>query len=199
MWKISNFPILFMAVIFSGCAALASLGGGSTSTGASDVTAVASAPGPSLFNFVGTSTKFEFVSPSALLADSSRIQATLIHEQCRFHNADPPFLVPALDQKWLFAGRMNQGPTIEALEYKSILTLGLTGPQQLNPWPVKMISLSDFADDYLLERVNAMGKARPDIRNDILVEYINNSRQIRAITDDLIQKYNPQVECLHAG
>jgi hypothetical protein len=199
MRKLATFELLFAAVIFSGCAALASLGGGgsgSSSTSAGETAATVAAPGPSLFNFVGRSTKFVFASPSGLLADSSRIEASLIEEQCMFKTADPPFLVPAFDQKWLFVGRMNQGPDIQALEYKTILTLGLTGPQQLNVWPVNLVSLSDFPDAYLAERLPVIGKAQPDVRTDILAEYINNSRRIRAVTDRLIQQYNPQVECL---
>jgi len=196
MRKLSTFRLLFGAVIFSGCAALGSVGGGdSGSSGPAQTATTVAAPGPSLFNFVGRSTKFVFVSPSALLARSSSVEASLMHEQCMFHTADPPFLVPAFDQKWLFVGRMSQGPTIQALEYKSILTLGLTGSQQLNAWPVSLVSLSDFSDAYLAERLPVIGKAQPDIRSDILAEYINNSRRISAVTDRLIQKYNPQVEC----
>ena len=59
---------------------------------------------------------------------------------------------------------MNQGPTIQALEYKTIFTLGLTGPQQLNAWPVSMVSLSDFPDAYLAERLSFLGKSQPDVR-----------------------------------
>jgi hypothetical protein len=148
--KIALISLLIAAVIVSGCAALRSLGGGSSSgSAAADATAGAVAPGPSLFNFVGKSTKFVFVSPSALLADSPQIETSLMREQCMFHTADPPFLVPSFNQKWLFVGRMNQGPTIQALEYKTISTLGLTGPQQLNAWPVSIVSLSDFPDAYL--------------------------------------------------
>lgn len=112
-----------------------------------------------------------------------------------FHSADPPFLVPAFTQKWLFVGRMNQGPSLQALEYRTILTLGLTGPQQLNAWLVSLVSLSDFSDDYLAERLPVVGKAQPDIRSDILAEYLSNSRHIREVTDTLIQEYNPGVEC----
>jgi hypothetical protein len=195
MRKIGMVELLLMGVIFSGCAALASLGGGSTSSGATDAAATVTAPGPSLFNFVGRSTKFVFVSPSALLAGSSRVEASLIQEQCMFHTADPPFLVPDFSQKWSFVGRMNQGPTIQALEYKTILTLGLTGPQQLNSWPVSLVSLSDFPDDYLAQRLPAIGKTEPDERNDILAQYVNNSRRIGEVADRLIQNYNPQVEC----
>ena len=112
-----------------------------------------------------------------------------------FHNADPPFLVPTFNQKWLFVGHMNQGPTIQALEYRSIFTLGLSGPQQLNSWPVSLVSLSDFSDDYLAERLPVVGKAQPDVRSDVLAEYIANSRRIRYITDSIIRNYNPQVQC----
>jgi hypothetical protein len=196
MEKISVFPLLMVAVIFSGCAALAGLtGGGSSTTSATDTAINAPAPGPGMFNFVGKSTRFMFVSPSALLTDSPRIEASLMEEQCMFKTADPPFLVPSFNQKWLFVGRMNQGSTIQALEYKSILTLGLTGPQQLSVWPVSMVALSDFGDAYLAERLSFLGKSQPDIRSDVLGEYIGNSRHIAAVTDGLIRNYNPQIQC----
>lgn len=194
MRKIAMFEVLLAAAIFSGCAALASQGGSSGPSGVAE-SAATSAPGPSLFNFVGRSTKFVFVSPSALLADSGNIEKSLIQEQCMFHNADPPFLVPTFNQKWLFVGHMNQGPTIQALEYRSIFTLGLSGPQQLSAWPVSLVSLSDFSDAYLAERLPVVGKAQPDVRSDILADYINNSRRIRYITDSIIRTYNPQAEC----
>jgi hypothetical protein len=201
MQRIALLPLLMVTVIFSGCAALASVGGGSGSGSASaaDATASAVAPGPSLFNFVGKSTKFIFVSPSALLADSPQIENSLMREQCMFHSADPPFLVPSFNQKWLFVGRMNQGPTIQALEYKTIFTLGLTGPQQLNAWPVSMVSLSDFPDAYLAERVSFLGNSQPDVRSDVLSEYIGNSRHIKAVSDQLIKNYNPSVQCNRKG
>ena len=198
MRKILLVEVLLASVIFSGCAALTSLGGGSTSSStASSAETVASAvaPGPSLFNFVGRSTKFQYVSPSALLVNSRNIEESLIKEQCMFHTADPPFLVPAFDQKWMFVGHMNQGSSIDALEYKTILTLGLTGPQQLNAWPVSLVSLSDFSDDYLAQRLPVVGKSQPDVRSDVLAEYINNAKYIRGVTDMLIQKYNPDTEC----
>jgi hypothetical protein len=200
MRKLAMIELLLAAAIFSGCAALTSLGGGTTSSssgaaGAAETAATAVAPGPSLFNFVARSTKFEYISPSALLADSSNVQESLIKEQCMFHTADPPFLVPDYSQKWMFVGHMNQGSSINALEYRTILTLGLTGPQQLNAWPVSLVSLSDFSDDYLAERLPVVGKAQPDVRSDVLAEYISNSRRIRGITDTLIQKYNPIIEC----
>jgi hypothetical protein len=195
MRKIAMVELLVAGAIFSGCAALGSQGGSSGASGIAESAATSAAPGPSLFNFVGRSTKFVFVSPSALLADSSNVEKSLVQEQCMFHNADPPFLVPTFNQKWLFVGHMNQGPTIQALEYRSIFTLGLSGPQQLNSWPVSLVSLSDFSDDYLAERLPVVGKAQPDVRSDVLAEYIANSKRIRYITDSIIRNYNPQVQC----
>ncbi len=112
-----------------------------------------------------------------------------------FHSANPPFLVPALGQKWVFIGRMNQGPALQALNYRSIFTLGLTGAQQLNGWPVSLVALSDFSDDYLNERLPMLTKAQPDTRSDILAEYIYNSRRIRTITDWVIRSYSPGTQC----
>ena len=198
MRKIFMFDLLLAAALFSGCAALTSLGGGGSASGASGTTetlAMASAPGPSPFNFVGRSTKFMLVSPSALLVESPDVEKSIVQEQCMFHSADPPFLVPAFRQKWMFVGRMNQGPTIQALSYRTILTLGLSGPQQLNAWPVSLVSLSDFSDDYLAERLQVVGKAQPDVRTDILAEYLADARNIRDSTNSLIKSYNPAIEC----
>jgi hypothetical protein len=197
MRKITIVEVLFAGAIFSGCAALASQGGssGSGTSNIAESAATTGVPGPSLFNIVGRSTKFVFVSPSALLANSNTVEKSLVQEQCLFHSADPPFLVPAFNQKWLFVGRMNEGPTIQALEYRSLLTLGLTGTQQLNAWPMSLVSLSDFSDDYLAERLAVIARAQPDVRSDILAEYINDSRHIREVTDSVIKNYNPQVEC----
>jgi hypothetical protein len=195
MRTIAIVELLLAAAIFSGCAALGSQGGSSGASGVAESAATSAAPGPSLFNFVGRSTKFVFVSPAALLTNSPTIERSLIQEQCMFHSADPPFLVPTFNRKWLFVGHMNQGPTIQALEYRSIFTLGLSGPQQLSAWPVSLVLLSDFSDAYLTERLPVVGKAQPDVRSDILAEYIGNSRRIRYITDSIVRSYNPQAEC----
>ena len=112
-----------------------------------------------------------------------------------FHSANPPFLVPALGQKWVFIGRMNQGPTMQALNYRSIFTLGLTGAQQLNGWPVSLVALSDFSDDYLNERLPMLTKAQPDVRSDVLAEYIYNAHRIRTVTDWVIRSYSPGTQC----
>ena len=172
--------------------------GGSSGSGASNIAgtaATAPAPGPSIFNVVGRSTKFVLVSPSALLSESSTIERSLVQEQCLFHSADPPFPVPAFYQKWLFVGRINQGPTIQALEYRSLLTLGLSGTQKLSTWPVSLVSLSDFSDAYLAERLPFLTKAQPDVRSDILAGYLDDSRRIRETTDRIVKGYNPGIQC----
>jgi hypothetical protein len=118
MRKLAIVELLLAAGIFSGCAALASLGGGSSfgassgASGTAETLMTAGAPGPSLFNFVGRSTKFVLVSPAAVLIDSGNVEKSLIQKQCMFHSADPPFLVSTFSQKWLFVGHMNQGSTI---------------------------------------------------------------------------------------
>jgi hypothetical protein len=135
------------------------------------------------------------MSPSAVLAGSRDVEKALMQEQCMFHSANPPFLVPALGQKWMFVGRMNQGPTLQALNYRSIFTLGLTGAQQLNGWPVSLVALSDFSDDYLNQRLPMLTKAQPDVRSDVLAEYIYNARRIRTVTDWVIRSYSPGTQC----
>ncbi len=196
MRKTSIVGLIVAAALFSGCAALGSLGSsGMNSSSQTESLATASGPGPSPVNIVGRSTSFIFMSPSALLAGSREVEKALVQEQCMFHSANPPFLVPALGQKWVFIGRMNQGPALQALNYRSIFTLGLTGAQQLNGWPVSLVALSDFSDDYLNERLPMLTKAQPDTRSDILAEYIYNSRRIRTITDWVIRSYSPGTQC----
>ena len=173
MRKISVVGLIIAAAFFTGCAALGSLGGSSGGNSSSQTESFTSAagPGPSPVNIVGRSTKFIFMSPSAVLAGSRDVEKALVQEQCMFHSANPAFLVQALGRKWVFIGRMNQGPTLQALNYRSIFTLGLTGAQQLNGWPVSLVALSDFSDDYLNERVPMLTKAQPDVRSDVLAEY----------------------------
>ena len=199
MRNTSSVGLILAAALFSGCAALSSLGGSSGSSssgGQAETLATASGPGPSLVNVVGRSTKFIFMSPSALLAGSRDVEKALVQEQCMFHSANPPFLVPALGQKWLFIGRINQGPTLQALDYRSIFTLGLTsGAQQLSGWPVSLVALSDFSDDYLAERLPMLGKAQPDVRSNVLAEYMYNARRIRTVTDWIVRSYSPGTEC----
>ncbi|HLK85581.1 MAG TPA: hypothetical protein VKT27_03670 [Candidatus Binataceae bacterium] len=196
MRKTSIVGLIVAAALFSGCAALGSLGSsGTNSSSQTESLATASGPGPSPANIVGRSTKFIFMSPSAVLAGSRDVEKALVQEQCMFHSANPPFLVPALGQKWVFIGRMNQGPTMQALNYRSIFTLGLTGAQQLNGWPVSLVALSDFSDNYLNERLPMLTKAQPDVRSDVLAEYVYNARRIRTVTDWVIRSYSPGTQC----
>ena len=45
-----------------------------------------------------------------------------------FHSAHPPFLVPTLNQKCLFVGHMNQGPTIRRSNTGLFSPWGLASP-----------------------------------------------------------------------
>jgi hypothetical protein len=82
MRKLATLEILLAAAIFSGRAALASQGGSSGGSGVAESAVTSAAPGPSLFNFVGRSTKFVFVSPSALLTGSGNIEKSLVQDGC---------------------------------------------------------------------------------------------------------------------
>jgi hypothetical protein len=66
-------------------------------------------------------------------------------------------------------------------------------------WPVSMGSLSDFSDAYLAERLSFLGKSQPDGRSDVLAEYIDNSRHIKAVSDQLIKNHNPGLQCTKKG
>ena len=199
MWR--RLSLLLLAAVLVGCAASAPILGGATGGGASMAAAASqiSIPSNSIFTFVGRSIKLRYADPAALLADSSRVEASLIEEQCLFHRPDPPFLVPTLTahKGWLFAGRLDQNSLFQALEYKSIFTLGLTGTQQLNTWPVNMVNLGDFADAYLSERLDLISQAKllPEQDQDLSAQYAMNSRKIEAIVMRLIRSYNPQTQC----
>ena len=60
---------------------------------------------------------------------------------------------------------------------------------------MSLVSLSDFSDVYLAERLPVIARAQPDVRSDVLAGYINDSRHIREVTNSVIKNYNPQVEC----
>src|SRR5579875_272007 len=196
---------VLMAGGLMGCGASTALLGGSTGGGASLAATASqiSIPSGSMFTFVGRSIKLHYADPASLLADSSRVEAELIEEKCTFHRPDPPFLVPSLSSQrgWLFAGRLNQNSLFQALEYKSIFTLGLTGTQQLNTWPVSMVSLGDFGDTYLSDRLQLISQAKlsPEEDENLLGVYTANADKITSITMHLIRSYNPQTQCLPAA
>jgi hypothetical protein len=146
-------------------------------------------------------TKIAFIGPGALLNDSWPPQQAIIAEQCRFHTADPMFFVPTeMAQKgWVFAGRLNSDEHhFQVNEYRSVLTLGLYGSQQLNTWPVSLIALSDFPRAYLEPRLAMVAGAKLDAaaQEKLQQQYLENAARIEAAVQRLERTYNPHEQCL---
>jgi hypothetical protein len=195
--------ILISSLGLAGCAALAA-GGTSTTTSNAETAAstVSAMPKPSAFDYVGKSnTEVKFVNPAALLTGSSRVDATVIEEQCMFHSADPLFFVPneKAEGAWTFAGRMNKDATFQALDYQSIFSLGIgEGAQQVGTWPVKMVALSDFPDEYLQDRLSVVSADKIDgaDQHALTTRYIANSERLEQRVAQLEQAYDPREECV---
>jgi len=194
-------------LILGGCAALgALLPGSSSSTSAGSSAAPASgaavASVPSIFDEVETSTTLAVFSPAALLDGNPWLDASIVGSQCRFHTADPPFLVPTTvaNKTWVFNGRFNEGKgtdgtvgDAQALEYRSWFGFGW-GKQQLNTWPVSMATLSEMSKEYLDDRLTMLGdhsyqvnKAETDA---LTKEYIANSQKIQAHVSLLVSSFD---------
>jgi hypothetical protein len=199
-------PVLSLYVL-SGCAALAGLmpGGSSSSTGTSAAPAAgaATASVPSILDQVEPSTRLAMFSPAALLDGSTSLDATILDSQCRFRTADPPFLVPTTiaNKTWTFDGRVNSGDAdrpvgrdAEALEYRSWFGFG-TPKQQLNTWPVSMVTLSEMPKAYLDDRLTMLSdhtyqvnKAQTDA---LAADYISESRRIQDRVQILVASFDP--------
>jgi hypothetical protein len=198
-------PVLSLYVL-SGCAALAGLmpGGSSSSAGttAAPAAGAATASVPSILDQVEPSTKLAMFSPAALLDGSTSLDATIVDSQCRFRTADPPFLVPTTiaNKTWTFNGRVNSGQPdrvgrdAEALEYRSWFGLG-TPKQQLNTWPVSMVTLSEMPKAYLDDRLTMLSdhtyqvnKAQTDA---LAADYIDESRKIQGRVQILVASFDP--------
>jgi hypothetical protein len=114
------------------------------------------------FDYTTDSTRVSFLSPAALTCGNPVTETFVMHEQCYFKTPDPLFFVPdELQQPTQdFAGRLDNTNHFEALEYRNALTLDLTGPkQQLNTWPVELVSFSDMPETFLQQRL-ALGPAK---------------------------------------
>ncbi|HLX37106.1 MAG TPA: hypothetical protein VKR29_04870, partial [Candidatus Binataceae bacterium] len=149
-----------------------------------------------------TSTKLAVFSPSVLLDGNPWIDATIVDSQCRFHTADPPFLVPttAANKTWNFNGRINEGKgtsgTIgdaQALEYRSWFGFG-SPKQQLNTWPLSMATLSEMPKEYLDDRLTMLSdhsyqvnKAQTDA---LTKEYIDDSHKIQDRVSILVSSFD---------
>jgi hypothetical protein len=195
--------VLISSFGIAGCAALAAGGGTTTTSGAEGAMSTVSAmPKPSDFDYVGKSdTKVKFVNPASLLTGSSRVDARVIEEQCAFHSADPLFFIPneKSEGAWTFAGRMNDDGTFQALDYQSIFSLGIgEGAQQVGTWPVKLVPLSDFPDEYLQDRLSFVAADKIDgtDQHALTTRYIANSQRLEQHVAQLEQAYDPQEECV---
>lgn len=195
--------VALACLMLGGCTATGLGAAGAATGGAAGLATLPSVvPNPSIFSFVGRSnTKLAFISPGALVDNGWPPQQAIIQEQCIFHTSDPMFLVPTeVAQKgWAFAGRLNPDEHhFQVNEYKSILTLGLYGAQQLNTWPVSLIALSDFPRAYLEPRLAMVAAAKLDAADQkkLQNEYIANAARIEAAVRRLESTYNPAEECI---
>jgi hypothetical protein len=193
--------------MLSGCAALGALipSGGSSSTSSSaaaPAAGAATASVPSIIDEIETSTRLAMFSPAALLNSNPSLDATVVDSQCRFRSADPPFLVPTTiaNKTWTFNGRVNEGKSgdsqsgdAQALEYRSWFGFGWP-KQQLNTWPVSMVTLSEMPEEYLDDRLTMLSdhsyqvnKAQTDA---LTKDYIDDSRRIYARVSILVSSFD---------
>ena len=190
------------AILSCGCAAPL-LGGASTSAVSS---LAASAPvtdamaNPSVMDYTADSTKIAFLAPAALTSGNRSTEASVVKEQCYFKTADPLFFVPdeAQQPTWDFVGRLDAANHFEALEYRSILTLGLMdGDAQLNSWPVELIALSDMPEVFLQQRLTllAQAKLQPSDQHELAQEFINQSQKLQEVVTELEAQYKPKITC----
>lgn len=180
-----------------GCAALAAPALSSGSSASSTVTSNA-VSNPSSLDYISHSTRVAFLSPAALLVHNSWTEGYVIGEQCYFKTPDPIFFVPEEDQPtWDFTGRLDAAHHFEALEYKSILTLGLgSGNVQLNSWPVKLVSLADMPSAYLSDRMALLDKTKlpAAAQQELAQEFLRRSNEIAHVVNRLESDYSP-TEC----
>ncbi len=192
-------------IALAGCTALAGLfNGGSSSTSsttAAPAAGAATASVPSILDQVEPSTKLAMFSPSALLDGSASMDRIIVQSQCEFRTADPPFLVPTAvaNKNWTFPGRVEQAKThfgddAEALEYRSWFGFG-AAKQQLNSWPVSMVTLSEMPKAYLDDRLTMLSdhtyqvnKAQTDA---LTADYINESHKIQDRVQILVSSFDP--------
>lgn len=201
----------------SGCAALFASGGdGSGVSGHVPSGAVSSAvSNPSIFDITTRSTKIAFLSPAAFLTSNSAIAAEVVREQCRFQTPDPLFFVPDESKQinWTLVGRLGDDPYFQALEYRSIFTLGLvSGDVQLNTWPLQLASLADMPHLFLEQRLDTLGETdlgpgdnreltqeylqrERGIDRELTQEYLRQEHRIENVVMGLMNSYNPETEC----
>ena len=202
---------VFSLIALGGCAALGGLlpGGSSGSAGsetpaaATPATGTAAVANPSVFDEIEVSTRLAVFSPDALLDGNGALDATVVNSQCRFRTADPPFLVPTTvaNKTWVFTGRLNERQKddtyfgdAQALEYRSWFGFGWP-KEQLNSWPLSMVTLSQMPQAYLEDRLPMLSdpilKDNKAQSEQLLKEYIDNSHQIQSRVEILVSSYDP--------
>lgn len=198
---------LFSVFALTGCAALAGLFGGGSSSSPGSVAAPAAGAAtvsvPSIIDEVEASTRVGVLSPPALLDGSVPIDESIVASQCRFHTADPPFLVPtsAANKTWTFTGRINEAkpddvaePEGEALEYRSWFGFGAS-KQQLNSWPLSMYTLSEMPRVYLEDRIGMLSdhaiKINQQQADALTKQYIDDSQKIQDRVQLLVSTFDP--------
>jgi hypothetical protein len=195
----------------TGCALLGMLGGASSSGPSSSSQGAAAGgtaiPPPSIFDQVEKSTPVGLMAPAALLDDNPRLESDIVNAQCKFRTADPPFFVPkggSDNANWDFVGRLNdrvdgdhEVREMDAMEYRSFFGFGWP-KQQLNTWPVDMVTLSEMPKIYLDQRLAMMSKVKLDAaqEKELASRYIDDSQKIQDTVRRLESTYNPDVECL---
>ena len=200
----------FLAIIFlggtSGCAALAAPTVASSAASSAASTAGSDAVSdPSMFDYSIRSTEVAYMSPAALLTDHSGIENSIRHEQCYFKTPDPMFFVPeeGTNPTWTLTGKLDPDRHFHSAEYRSVLTLGLgEGTEQLNTWPVELVSLADMAQVFLDQRLPTLAQAKlPETDEHVLdQQYMEQSQYIQGVVARLEQTFKPGQMCLgHQG
>lgn len=198
-------PVLSLFTL-AGCAALAGLlapGGGVGGAATASSGAAATGPATSMFDEVELSSQFQVIAPSALLEENGWLDQQILAEQCKYATPDPPFMVPTIDAQkgWSFIGRLNEkqdGETqeMQALEYRSFWGFGWP-KQQLNSWPVSVVTLSQMPREYLAERMEMINNSKlsQDQIDELGRQYIANAGEIDGRVRRLERTYNPETEC----
>ena len=152
------------------------------------------------FDYVTRSTKILFLAPAALTYGNLFTQSYVVKEQCYFKTADPLFFVPDHNGHpgWDFAGRLDDTNHFQALEYKSLLTLGLGGGKaQLNTWPVELVSLSDMPEVFIQERLTILEKTKlaAGEQHELVQDFLEQRQQVQRDVTILESRYDPRLEC----
>jgi hypothetical protein len=155
---------------------------------------------PSVLDITSSSTEVAYISPAALLTPQSGIENSIRHEQCYFKTPDPMFFVPDEGRKvnWTLAGKLDADRHFHTDEYRSLLTLGLVpGSEQVNSWPVELVSLADMPQVFLDQRLPILAQAKlPDLdAHQLAQQYVEQAQRIQQIVQHLEVSFDPSWRC----